>query len=82
MAGLIDPAAEAERLSKRIARTQQDLAKVRAQLDNADFVRNAPEALVTAQRERASELERTLSSLSSQLARVRGMLGPDSSAAV
>jgi hypothetical protein len=39
-------------------------------------VRNAPTAVVTTERERAAELERTASGLSSQLERVRGLLAP------
>jgi valyl-tRNA synthetase len=73
MAGLIDADAEAERLGRLLARAQLDLEKTRARLANDNFVRNAPAEVVTLERERASELERTASSLASQLARVRGL---------
>jgi valyl-tRNA synthetase len=76
MAGLIDAAAEAERLSKLIARAQADLEKVRARLANDSFVRNAPEAVVSAERQRFAELEQTVARLASQLERVQDMLGP------
>jgi valyl-tRNA synthetase len=76
MAGLIDAGAEAERLGKLLARAQDELAKARARLANESFVRNAPTAVVTTERERAAELERTASGLSSQLERVRGLLAP------
>ncbi len=74
MAGLIDAAAEAERLAKRIGKTQQDLAKTRAKLANAQFATHAPPAIVTAERERAAELERAVAGLQSQLDRVRTLL--------
>jgi valyl-tRNA synthetase len=76
MAGLIDAKAEADRLAKRIARGRQDLAKTRVKLADDHFVRNAPEAVVRAERERAAELERAVTGLETQLARVRSLLPP------
>src|ERR1700694_172281 len=76
MARLIDASAEAERLGGLLAKAQDDLAKAHARLANESFVRNAPTAVVTTERERAAELERTASALSSQLERVRGLLAP------
>jgi valyl-tRNA synthetase len=76
MAGLIDAAAEADRLGKLLARTQQDLAKTRAKLGNENFMRNAPEEVVAKDRERQAELERTEAGLTAQLERVRGLLKP------
>jgi valyl-tRNA synthetase len=73
MAGLIDPEAEAERLGRLLARAQADLDKSRAHLARESFVRNAPEHVVTAERERATELERTVAGLATQLERVRGL---------
>jgi valyl-tRNA synthetase len=73
MAGLIDAGAEAERLGRLLAKAQDELVKARARLANESFVRNAPTAVVTAERERAAELERTAGALSSQLERVRGL---------
>ena len=75
MAGLIDPAAEADRLDKRLGKTRDELRKALGKLSNENFVRNAPEAVVTQERERVSEFERAISGLESQLARVRAMLG-------
>jgi valyl-tRNA synthetase len=74
MAGLIDAAAEAERLGRLLARARADLEKARARLGNDSFVRNAPVEVVSAERARAAELERTASGLASQLERVRGLL--------
>jgi len=73
MAGLIDPNAEAERLGRLLARAQADLEKTRERLANDSFVRNAPEHVVAAERERAAELERTATGLAAQLERLRGL---------
>jgi valyl-tRNA synthetase len=76
MAGLIDAAAEVERLGKLLVKARQDLGKASTRLDNEEFVRNAPAAIVAGERERASELERTVSGLEAQLAKVRALLAP------
>ena len=76
MAGLIDAAAEAERLEKLAARARADLARAHAKLANENFVRNAPAEVVATERERAAELARSAESLAAQLARLRGMLDP------
>ena len=76
MAGLIDAAAEAERLTKLLARAQSDLDKARAKLANDNFVRNAPEAVVAGERQRLAELEQTVGRLASQLERVQDLPGP------
>ena len=75
MAGLIDVAAEIERLTKRLGKAVQDLAKTRAKLASETFVRNAPEAVVKAERERETEQERTTAGLQAQLDDMR-KLGP------
>ena len=74
MEGLIDAAAEAERLEKLLARAESDLGKVRARLANESFVSNAPPAVVSAERDRILELERTVTGLATQIERVRSML--------
>ncbi len=74
MKGLIDAAAEVARLEKLLGRAQQDLGKARGKLASESFVRNAPPAVVAAERERQAELERTVTGLQAQLARVRGLL--------
>jgi valyl-tRNA synthetase len=73
MAGLIDPGVEAERLGRLLARAQADLEKTRERLARESFVRNAPEHVVTLERERAAELERTVAGYAAQLERVRGL---------
>jgi valyl-tRNA synthetase len=76
MAGLIDAAAEADRLAKRIVKAQEDLGKTNAKLTNDNFVRNAPEAVVALERERAADLERTIGGLQEQLTKVRRLIQP------
>ncbi len=67
MAGLIDVAAETERLTKRLGKAVQDLAKTRAKLASETFISNAPATVVQAERERQSEQERTVAALQAQL---------------
>ena len=71
MAGLIDAAAESERLGRLLAKAQTDLEKLRGRLANDNFVRNAPAAVVAQERERVAQLEHTASGLATQLKRVR-----------
>ena len=71
MAGLIDAAAEAVRLQKRIAKLQGDLGKTEAKLANANFVANAPAAVVEQERTRIADFSTELQGLEAQLARVR-----------
>ncbi|HTV79451.1 MAG TPA: valine--tRNA ligase [Steroidobacteraceae bacterium] len=73
MAGLIDAAAETDRLTKRLAKASQDLAKTRAKLASDTFVRNAPEAVVKAERERETEQLRLVDGLQAQIDRMRGL---------
>jgi valyl-tRNA synthetase len=76
MAGLIDAAAEAERLGKLLNKAQQELAKTRVKLSNENFVRNAPPEVVKTERERESDFERQVTNLKAQLERIRGLLEP------
>jgi valyl-tRNA synthetase len=71
MAGLIDPKAEIERLTKRIAKNESDIGKMKAKLGNENFVRNAPPDVVAGDRARMAELESQNLSLAAQLERVR-----------
>jgi valyl-tRNA synthetase len=75
MAGLIDPKAEADRLTKLMAKNDSDITKLNAKLANANFVRNAPPDVVAADRARAAELIARNAGLSVQLERVRRLGG-------
>jgi valyl-tRNA synthetase len=76
MAGLIDAAAEAERLGKQLATARKNLALTQGKLANENFVRNAPPEVVEQERTRVAELERTVTNLTAQLERVRRLFGP------
>jgi valyl-tRNA synthetase len=73
MAGLIDTAAEIERLNKLLAKAEQELAKTRGKLSNENFVRNAPPEVVKTEQERQVDFERQVKSIKAQLERFRGL---------
>src|SRR5271170_7302848 len=56
MAGLIDPAAALERLTKRLRKAELDLHKLDAKLSNGQFARNAPPDIVAKDQQRVAEL--------------------------
>jgi valyl-tRNA synthetase len=76
MEGLIDAAAEAERLGKQLAKAQSDRTKTQQKLSNENFVRNAPPEVVEMERGRLAELERNVTSLTAQLERIRRLFKP------
>ncbi len=63
MQGLIDVDAERARLEKQLQRVNTDLERTRGKLDNANFVNNAPADVVTQEKQRAIEFEKTLAQL-------------------
>jgi valyl-tRNA synthetase len=73
MAGLIDPAAEQARLSKKLEKTRQEIARAKAKLGNESFVRAAPAAVVAQERERLAAFEQSLTGLERQLEQVRAL---------
>jgi len=75
MAGLIDPQAEVERLTRRIAKNEADAGKLKGKLGNANFVKNAPPEVVAADQSRLAELESQNAGLAAQLERVRRLGG-------
>jgi valyl-tRNA synthetase len=70
LAGLIDVAAERDRLGKQLARTNDDLGKVRGKLQNQNFVANAPADVVAKEHARIAELEQRATQLTQQIARL------------
>ena len=74
MAGLIDPAAELVRLDKRIKTTREELGRAQAMLTYDNFVRSAPDAVVTQERERLADFERALANLGRQIEQVRALV--------
>ena len=67
MQGLIDVAAERNRLEKQQQRSMADLNRAQGKLDNANFVNNAPAEVVTKERQRAAEFKKTIAQLTEQL---------------
>jgi valyl-tRNA synthetase len=55
LAGIIDLAAERTRLNKELAKCDADIARVEQKLNNADFIRRAPEEVVEGEREKRDE---------------------------
>jgi valyl-tRNA synthetase len=73
MAGLIDPAAELERLAKQRRKADIDLQKMESKLGNAEFAKNAPPEVVAKDRQRLGELRTEISQLAAQIARVSAL---------
>ncbi|HEY3517799.1 MAG TPA: valine--tRNA ligase [Gammaproteobacteria bacterium] len=70
LAGLIDVAAERDRLGKQLAKTNDDLGKVRGKLQNQNFVANAPAEVVAKEHARIAELEQRATQLQQQITRL------------
>ncbi|HYL24178.1 MAG TPA: valine--tRNA ligase, partial [Burkholderiales bacterium] len=68
----VDPAAEAERISKEITRVSGEIAKCRAKLANPSFVERAPAPVVEQERRRLADFEELLAKLQDQLRKLRG----------
>jgi len=71
MKGLIDVDAERARLDRRMNKVRADLARTNGKLENEKFVNNAPVEVVTQERERAAEFEKTIAQLTEQLAKLQ-----------
>jgi valyl-tRNA synthetase len=69
--GVVDLPAEAARLAKDIGKLEAELAKMDAKLDNAEFVRKAPEEVVEELRERREDAGASIAKLSAALAQIR-----------
>ena len=66
--GLIDVAAERERLTKEIAKVEDELAKVRAKLANPSFTDKVPAAVLDEHRQRETDWHARLEQLQKMLA--------------
>ena len=71
--GLVDVNEESRRLRKLLEREQKDLAKSQGKMSNARFVDNAPEAVVTQEKERLASHEATVKELQDQLDRLAAL---------
>ena len=68
----VDPALEAERISKEITRVNGEIGRAKAQLANPSFVERAPPQVVEEVRKRRSSNEQELLKLQEQLQKLRG----------
>jgi valyl-tRNA synthetase len=75
MQGLIDPAAELARLTKKREKNDQEITRARAKLGNPNFVNHAPPEVVATERERIAQFEKVNESLARQITIVQGLLG-------
>jgi valyl-tRNA synthetase len=75
MAGLIDPAAELARLSRRQSKAEADLEKMESKLRNSEFAKNAPAEVVAKDQQRLAELRTEIAQLTAQIARVTRLKG-------
>jgi valyl-tRNA synthetase len=73
MAGLIDPQAEIERLTKRQRRADAELNKLQSKLANGDFAKNAPAEVIAKDQLRLAELRTETDQLAAQIVRVNAM---------
>jgi len=70
MKGMIDVAAERQRLARQRTRVETDLTRTESKLGNPNFVSNAPADVVAQEKQRAAEFERQLAQLDEQLAKL------------
>ncbi len=75
MQGLIDPAVELARLTKKQEKNQQEIVRANAKLANPNFISNAPPEVVATERERIAQFEQVNASLARQIGIVRGLIG-------
>jgi len=64
--GLIDVDAEIKRLSKEIARLEGEIKNCLGKLGNANFIANAPAAVVEQEQQRIADFSRMINSLREQ----------------
>ena len=75
LAGLVDAAAEVERLGKEIAKLEQAITRAEAKLANPAFVDKAPADVVATERARLAEFADQLGTLRAQRERMAALAG-------
>ena len=68
LTGQIDEAAEKERLDKELSRAKGLLISVQKKLSNERFVNNAPEAVITKEKQKQADAEAKIKAIEEQLA--------------
>jgi valyl-tRNA synthetase len=74
MQGLIDPAVELVRLTRKREKNDQEIARARTKLSNPNFVNHAPPEVVATERERIAQFEKVNDSLARQIQIVQGLV--------
>jgi valyl-tRNA synthetase len=74
MQGLIDPAVELARLTKKQEKNRQEITRANAKLANPNFISNAPPEVVATERERIAQFEQVNASIAQQIGIVRGLV--------
>jgi len=74
MQGLIDPAVELARLTRKQEKNTQEIVRARAKLSNPNFVNHAPPEVVATERERIEQFEKVNESLATQIGIVQGLV--------
>ena len=70
LAGIVDIPAEKARLKKEIEKNRGEITKIDAKLNNADFMKRAPEEVVEEQRERREDAMLRVGKLEDALSRL------------
>ena len=73
MAGLIDVAAERDRLNKEIEYNQGFVVKLESKLGNENFVSRAPEKVVAIERKKLADTQSKIKSLTEQLEKLKAL---------
>ena len=71
--GLIDVAAELEKLTRERGKLEQELARIQAKLGNEQFTGKAPAVVVAKEREKAQELEARLAKNQESIQRMQAL---------
>ena len=74
LAGLIDPKEEKLRLDKKLDKLIKEKEMLGAKLSNDNFIKNAPEDLVSSQQERFNVLTKELENLQSQMKEIQKLI--------
>lgn len=71
--GLIDKNTELQRLHKKTQKLEQEIQRLENKLKNAQFIANAPEAIVNKENDKLLEARSSLTSLQTQVTRIENM---------
>ncbi|MDH5353023.1 MAG: valine--tRNA ligase [Gammaproteobacteria bacterium] len=73
LAGLIDKDAELQRLQKKMQKLEQEVKRLEGKLNNAKFIANAPDDVVSKEKEKLADAQSALASLQAQADRIAAM---------